>query len=99
MRYLYKIDSLKYIFCHHQKGGDCKNKNGSAGISLCFDDNKDFNYMINFDVLMVAAECFKQILILKQKSLHQKLHAQAKDYLKRFSRPVSVKKIINVSMF
>ena len=62
----------------------CKNKNGSACISLCFDDNKDLNCMINFDMLMVAAECFKQVLIFKQKSLIQKLQAQAKDYPKRF---------------
>ena len=33
----------------------CKNKFGSAGISLSFDDNKDFNCMINFDMPMVAA--------------------------------------------
>ena len=29
----------------------CKNKIGSADISLSFDDNKDFNWMINFDIL------------------------------------------------
>ena len=68
-------------------------------IYLCFDDNKDFNCMINFDMLMVAAECFKQVLIFKQKSLIQKLQAQAKDYPKRFWRPDSDKKIISVSMF
>ena len=73
------------------KSHNCKHKIGSADISLSFDDNKDFNWIINFDMLMVSAECFKQIQILKQKLLHQKLHAQAKDYLKRFWRPVSDK--------
>ena len=40
------------MFCHHKKGGDCKNKFGSAGISLSFDDNKYFNRMNNFGTLM-----------------------------------------------
>ena len=40
----YKLMYTKWkercVVCEKQK---CKNKNGSAGISLGFDDNKDFN--------------------------------------------------------
>ena len=37
--YLFKMFYQNTWFCHHQKWGDCKNKNCVCKLSLGFDDN------------------------------------------------------------
>ena len=49
----YEANSKAYMFCHHQKGGDCWPKGYSPRV-MCFDDNKLYK---NYLVLIEVQEC------------------------------------------